>query len=383
MKIVFICGSLEPGRDGVGDYVYRLATELMQQEHQAIGIAINDHHVSQETLSNSQQVNGKAFSIIRLPSIWPANKRFSLARQWIDQFDPDWLSLQFVPFSFHSKGIPYDLDKRLLKLGRGYKWHLMVHELWVGMDQKALIKHVWWGKAQRYIIGRIISRIQPTVIHTQTHLYQLQLRRIGFKSNYLPLFSNIPNVNIKLDKNTNKKNKAEVLIKESIRLIVFGTIHSGAPIQQLALEAAEYARIHESSVTLVFIGNCGKEQECWAGTWKSVGLPVEVLGYQTPANVSSIMLSASHGIATTPELLVEKSGSVAAMHEHGLPVICVAAPWHPKGVLRSDVVLPEGITVYKKGVFERCINFKNTSVFANTASRIASHFITDLLLPFA
>ena len=28
MKIVFICGSLEPGRDGVGDYVWRLSSEF-------------------------------------------------------------------------------------------------------------------------------------------------------------------------------------------------------------------------------------------------------------------------------------------------------------------------------------------------------------------
>ena len=28
MKIIFICGSLEPGRDGVGNYVWRLSSEF-------------------------------------------------------------------------------------------------------------------------------------------------------------------------------------------------------------------------------------------------------------------------------------------------------------------------------------------------------------------
>ena len=29
MKIVFICGCLEPGKDGVGDYTRRLSAELI------------------------------------------------------------------------------------------------------------------------------------------------------------------------------------------------------------------------------------------------------------------------------------------------------------------------------------------------------------------
>ena len=41
MKLIFICGSLEPGRDGVGDYTRRLAGELIRQGHQIAIIALN------------------------------------------------------------------------------------------------------------------------------------------------------------------------------------------------------------------------------------------------------------------------------------------------------------------------------------------------------
>ena len=46
MKICFICGSLEPGKDGVGDYSRRLAGELIRLGHQASIISINDSFVA-------------------------------------------------------------------------------------------------------------------------------------------------------------------------------------------------------------------------------------------------------------------------------------------------------------------------------------------------
>jgi Trk K+ transport system NAD-binding subunit len=45
MKIAFICGSLEPGRDGVGDYTRRLAGELVKQQHEVLVIAFNDRQI--------------------------------------------------------------------------------------------------------------------------------------------------------------------------------------------------------------------------------------------------------------------------------------------------------------------------------------------------
>ena len=48
MKIIFLCGSLEPGRDGVGDYVLLLSGELVRQGHQASIIALNDVYLQEE-----------------------------------------------------------------------------------------------------------------------------------------------------------------------------------------------------------------------------------------------------------------------------------------------------------------------------------------------
>src|SRR5690606_15350702 len=174
MRITFICGSLEPGRDGVGDYTRRLAGELIRQGHQASIIALNDMYLGFdfEGIQYSDNIN---LPILRLPSIWPSEKRFRNAKKYIKKFDPDFLSLQFVIFSFNSKGLPFGLNKRLRILGNGKPWHIMFHELWVGMDTGSSFKLMIWGNLQRWLIKSLADTLQPTTVHTQTKLYQLQL----------------------------------------------------------------------------------------------------------------------------------------------------------------------------------------------------------------
>jgi hypothetical protein len=58
MKIIFLCGSLEPGCDGVGDYTRRLAGELIKQGHHIAAVALNDQYL-QEEFTGMQQTNDK------------------------------------------------------------------------------------------------------------------------------------------------------------------------------------------------------------------------------------------------------------------------------------------------------------------------------------
>ena len=57
LKVLFICGGLHPGADGVGDYVRRLAAELICQGHLAGIIALNDAHTNLE-INDYQQEGG-------------------------------------------------------------------------------------------------------------------------------------------------------------------------------------------------------------------------------------------------------------------------------------------------------------------------------------
>src|ERR1019366_978591 len=112
MKIAFLCSCLEPGRDGVGDYARRLAGELIRQGHSCVAVALNDPHIH-KTMFEQQEIEGNSISTLRLSGVAPWSKRTVEARNWLDGFNPDWISLQYVPFGFHPKGLCFGLGKSL------------------------------------------------------------------------------------------------------------------------------------------------------------------------------------------------------------------------------------------------------------------------------
>jgi hypothetical protein len=375
MKIVFLCGSLEPGRDGVGDYVRRMALELLRQGHQPAAVALNDKYVSHET-SLYQQEGSYNLPILRLPSLYKINKRFERAHEWIDEIGAEWISLQFVPFSFHPKGLSFDLAARLVRLGKGRSWHLMIHELWVGMDIESPIKHKLWGAIQRHLIKSLVRQLTPKIIHTQTLLYQAQLSKLGFFSYYLPLFSNIPTPDAALTPIADYHLASVPPNNKSISLVIFGTIHAGAPAKEFAQDVARYAKQNAASVTLIIIGRCGSEQEFWTESWKAVGLTVEILGEQSPEKISEVLMKATIGISTTPPLLIEKSGTTAAMLEHGLAVLCVTRSWIPRGI--NMLINIHGVMIYRTGEFGSYLNCNRITPRENSVSKIAYQLIADL-----
>jgi hypothetical protein len=341
MKIVFLCGSLEPGHDGVGDYTRRLAAEMVRQGHHPTIIGLNDTGLSSEP-ECIQQCENIDISVLRLPSVWAAKQRFDLAKKWIDDVNPEWISLQFVIFSFHPKGLPFGLSGFLAELGKGRHWHLMFHELWVGMPLGASKKHILWGWLQREMIKSLILKLKPEVIHTQCWLYFAHLTKLGFKVDYLPLFSNVPVVDeLVSEKKTDPRNG-----KEIVSMVVFGMIHPFAQIEQLVKKVLLYKERQQVEITLTIIGRCGVEQDYWVSVWKAAGLHVEVLGEQSVLRISQILKNASIGISTCAMAMIDKSGTVAAMLAHGLTVLCVAKPWKPRGILLSNP--PSGIIELQK-----------------------------------
>lgn len=371
MKILFLCGCLEPGRDGVGDYVRRLGLELAQQGHYTAGIALADQFLTEEQ-STSQSTEAGEFPVLRLPAVWSAGRRFERARQRVADFDPEWVSLQFVPFSFQAKGLPFLLGRQLAPLGAGRSWHFMFHELWVGMDEESAPTYIWWGRVQRLLIKALLTRLRPKVIHTQTPLYHSHLARLGFKSKLLPLFANISNSQEQADKAAASPSPAE-----GVGIVAFGTIHPGARIAELAHDAAQYAAEHAVPVSLTLVGRGGEEQAQWAATWQAAGLPVHVLGEQSPEQISTALRAAALGVTTTPLALIGKSGTAAAMQEHGLPVLSITRPWVPLDV--PDPATPAGIFAYRPGNLAAFLTKSTCKPVYDKLFRIAKQFADALL----
>jgi hypothetical protein len=357
MKIVFLCGSLEPGRDGVGDYTRRLSGELIRKGHLITIIAINDHHIS-ESIESIQYVDGISINVLRLSGKESSKNRFNKVFQFTDLFKPEWLSLQFVPFSFHKKGLPWGLAKQLALLGNGRKWHIMFHELWVGMDKNDSLKLKILGRLQKHIVKKTIDKLDPKIINTQTRLYQAQLDRMGYESEILPLFGNIPY----LYQSEEKRNGL-------INIAVFGGIHQGAKLEKFIneLPKANKYKFH-------FIGSNGPEQGNWIVTLSKNNVDYQLHGWLGIEEISKILSKCHWGLTSTPYYLSDKSGSAATMLEHNLIVFCIARQWNPRDikveVLANDAII-EWKTTLDMESFISCKRYKAE----NNIEFIAKNFI--------
>lgn len=365
MKILFVNGSLEEGKDGVGDYTRRLAGELIRQGHECRIIALMDRFLA-DPIKEMQVAELVKIQTLRLPFNRGHSFNSNEAKEWIDEFGPEWISVQYVPFSFHQKGLPLNLERTIKYLSKGRKLHLMFHELWVGMDAGSSFKFKLWGKLQKRIIAAFLRKLKPDLIHTNSRLYIDKLSDLGIKAFYLPLFGNIPVFN--LQESTNNSHS------EKLSFIIFGSIHPGAPVEAFVACLAAYAMQNEKKVEFYFMGRCGIHLHEWVKVCTHAGFRVNVLGELSNKSISEQLVNTYWGITTTPYLLVEKSGTVAAMLEHGLPIICVAREWSVNNYI-SNLPLFE-IDIFKKNTFIDFLKLRTTRTPPNIVSEV-SLLLTD------
>ncbi len=333
MRIAFITSSLEPGQDGVGDYSRRLAAECVRQGHPSILMSLNDPGVSQPAFG-AQDSEGTALSVLRLPARLPWNERVAKARDWINFFGPDWTSLQFVPFGFQSRGLCFGLGPRLAAISPRAKRHIMFHELWLGVGWRPSLKHRIWGAVQRATVRRLVRRLRPAVQHTQTEPYRKLLAREGIPASVLPLFSNIPRA-----AGDAWEDVLEPLIAHATAGIpdrnalylagIFGAVHPEWRAETAVECLLPLVRRFQKRLVLVFLGKNNLSPAAALNLKSGLREHAVIVftGEQTSAKISRLLQTLDLGLATTPRQLIQKSGSVAAMLEHGLPVLVTRDDW--------------------------------------------------------
>ena len=369
--MVFICGTLEPGKDGVGDYTRRLAGEMNRQGHDASILAINDRYAIQLE-AGFQSDEGTIVPVLRIPSASSKKTLIFNAKTYIDHANPDWISLQYVPFSFHPKGLHLGLSSLLKEIGGGRKWHIMFHEIWVGLERGSKWKFMVLGFLQQLLIKQLLNNLSIKNIHTHSNFYKALLEQKKIKSELLPLFSNLTKANPTLE----LKNDPNFSTENGLGFVMFGTIHqTDAKVD--FLKAINFFELQTGKrITLIFVGKNGPLISEWESSCKVEGVKIEVLGEQTSDNVLNILESASVGISTTALPMIEKSGSVAAMLESGLPVICLSHKWESRSI--NFNLIPDGIFNFEPGVIEKCLMIKNKQLRVPQLPLITKAFVKSL-----
>ncbi len=319
MKLLFICTSLEPGRDGVGDYTRLLAEACIEAGHDCHMLALHDPFLTNASIEN-QRGRAREIPCLRLPQVGTWTEKTIAVQHYVETAAPDWISWQIVPYGFHPKGIIPDEAKALSLLSKGRNNHILLHELWIGLSEGEPFKNRGWGTLQRRGLKKFISSLHASALHTTNTTYQEVLKREGWHAEILPLFGNIPVVNMPSSPANMQKWMCGI----------FGTVHPQFDPKTCFDSLVAGAKVSHRKLVLLGIGRMGEYGEkMFAELERHYAGQIEttLLGEKTPEEVSSLLQTLDFGIATHPWALAGKSGAVAAMLDHGLPVIVSRDDW--------------------------------------------------------
>lgn len=254
-------------------------------------------------------------STLRLPAHLKIDQRFLLSKTFVNNFNPKWISLQFVPFSFHHKGLMFGLAKRFLSLSDGRKLHVMFHELWIGVYGKFSTKQRLLGKVQKLSILGLLKRLKPDLITTTIEIYRRNLST--YNVNLLPLFGNIA---------IQVMDSESGLVYDNNRFtaIHFGTFSSEIHDFERQIHFLSKAAKKVNKIPFLKVaGSGGVHKEKAMSIAKEIlgDEQVQDLGRLTEALVSIHLLTSDLGISRADPVLLGKSGSAIAMLEHGLPLL--------------------------------------------------------------
>jgi len=323
MRIAFVCAGAKPGRDGVGDYSRLLAGELERRGNKTALLALNDRTLE----------GGSVFSetTLRLPAAMSWNARLREAKDFLATFRPDVLSLQFVGYGFDPRGLPLGLASKLRTLAAGVPWHVMFHELWI--EPEGTWTHRALSRLQQAHIVDLCRTLGPMTVHTSNPYYAARLESAGIPCRELPLFGNIPVV-----PHESPRDEDEWVF------VFFGSLRRGwEPEPLLTRINSARAAAGKKICRFVSIGRLGEHGE---SVWKKMkgggyeNLVFEKRGELDPPGISRSLQECDFGIAVSPLHLLGKSGAVAAMSEHGLPVIVnrmVPGSAPASGVPRTEI----------------------------------------------
>lgn len=371
INIIFFCGSLEQGKDGVGDYTILLATELVKQGHVVKAIALNDKHTSNDS-DEVVPIENTFLSITRLTSLSPWKNRIAKAKEIVAEFTPDWISFQFVPYAYNEKGLPFRLAYQLKSVFKGYKLHIMHHELWVeNVDPKGRLLAFF----QKKIISIMHKVLQPNLSHTHVPAYADRLLKLGVKAHPLPVFSNIPFLNLQT-----------APIDNYLTVGFFSQVTFRTEIIDFLKNLSAVCLQKKINLKILVIGGSSAKVEKFInviGAINEIKSIISHTGFLDAEGVSSALSGCTIGITPVPRHLLGKSGSVAAFLSHGIPV---AAPYIKEnyenfkvGLFDPDVV---SAIILNADLDAIAIASENVSKIINrvTPKAVSDKFLLDLSL---
>jgi hypothetical protein len=330
MNLVFLCGSLEPGRDGVGDYTQALARACAAKGHVCRLAAFADKHLPASAPEETP-------TRLRLPAALSWTDRARRLHRWLSAAPSDWVSWQLVPYSLHPKGIVPAATRHALagvaRAGPG-RHHVMLHELWIGLSTREPWRARLTGWLQRRAWCALLRALAPHLVHTSNPAYVEVLRSAGLAAHQLPLPGNVPIASTTPE--AARANVARALHgalptqPPPLIAVVFGTVHPQWNPQPTLAWLRDAGTALGRPPALLFVGRLGAHGERLVARLRadpSHGVLCAAAGERPASEVSEWLQAADCGVGLHPWTLIGKSAAVTDLLEHGLPVLVPRDDW--------------------------------------------------------
>lgn len=358
MRIAIVCACAEPGRDGVGDYSRLMAEELSRRGHSIALLALNDRAIEGGSIFSENK--------LRLSAGMGWSARLREAKSFLADFRPDVLSLQFVGYGFDPRGLPLGLAAKLRTFAEGVPWHVMFHELWI--EPEAGWANCVLSRLQKALVTDLCRSLHPKKVHTSNPYYASRLESAGIQCSELPLFGNIPLVPHQPPRD-----------EEEWVFVFFGSLRRGWEPEPL-LSKIESARAAAGKKTCRFV-SIGRLGEYGESAWEKMkegghkNFLFEKHGELESGKISRTLQECDFGIAVSPLHLLGKSGAVAAMREHGLPVVVNRLGPRTGMETRLDVLPP---LILLDEDFEKNLTAARRAACKEMLPEVADQFLQDL-----
>jgi len=322
MKIAFLCGSLEPGCDGVGDYVYKLGLRLSQYGHQILAISLKDRYID-HYYNNEVTRDASKIQIVRIPAVLKEKERYQRLKLCFDSFGPQWVSLQYVSYSFNNRGTPFRLILELNRLNKNIKFHIMFHEIWQGESLESTVKDRIIGFLQKQVALSLISILKPLSVSTTNNFYRKCFLKSGVEVDVISVFSNI-------EKGTGKSisviSKLPAFIfdnrNEYVIASFFGGFHCHGELSIRLKELSNNVRsLMNKTLVITHIGRSIGIESQLKHIKDEIQVETFVLGEWEDSDIADYLSSIDLGLSNYPKVLFEKSGTVSALLYNGCPVL--------------------------------------------------------------
>lgn len=304
MKIHLVFPVLPPTLDGIGDYTAHLAGMLA-----ARGAAVKVL-TAQEGAATAGGAAVDACFTVRPPYGVQALRRA------VSADPPDWLVLQYNPFSYGRYGFnPWlpEVARQLKRHHPGLRLALMIHEPFVPVAHWKFALMTTWQRWQLWRLGQTADLICCS-IEAWTRRFQDWFP--GHRVHHLPIGSNIPEAGA-------TREAARRWLHVDPHTCVVGLFGSGFLHGMLPAvrEAVVRLRAHAQPVLLLYVGRQGAAvQDALAS------LPVRDAGCLPPAEVSRCFAAMDLYLAPFIDGVSTRRGSFMAGLQHGLPTLTTFGP---------------------------------------------------------